>query len=199
MAGAAQAELREGGGGPESPQREPEGFRPEFGQEVRDAQDSGSRGLEEPDGCAEEEDCPLEARGIGIAWEPSQISVSAAIRLEERERERGRKRDGERERKREGERGGGREYRKKLKKKKRHSPLPSQRFYFGKLSKSRQKRAQLEIYIYKIIVRKRRVKLRDFESCLTHCRVISARIKWEQREYHEDDEGGKTGLAIAQW
>jgi hypothetical protein len=98
MAGAAQAELREGGGGPESPQREPEGFRPEFGQEVRDAQDSGSRGLEEPDGCAEEEDCPLEARGIGIAWEPSQISVSAAIRLEERERER--------------------EYRKKLKKKK---------------------------------------------------------------------------------
>jgi hypothetical protein len=77
--------------------------------------------------------------------------------------------------------------------------LPSQRFYFGKLSKSRQKRAQLEIYIYIIIVRKRRVKLRDFESCLTHCRVISARIKWEQREYHEDDEGGKTGLAIAQW
>jgi hypothetical protein len=50
-------------------------------------------------GCAE-------AHGIGIAWEPSQISVSAAIRLEERERERGRKRDGERERKREGEREG---------------------------------------------------------------------------------------------
>jgi hypothetical protein len=191
MAGAAQAELREGGGGPESPSANPKDSGLSLGKRCPTPGQRFKR-VGGTHGCAE-------ARGIGIAWEPSQISVSAAIRLEERERERGRKRDGERERKREGERGGGREYRKKLKKKKRHSPLPSQRFYFGKLSKSRQKRAQLEIYIYKIIVRKRRVKLRDFESCLTHCRVISARIKWEQREYHEDDEGGKTGLAIAQW
>jgi hypothetical protein len=121
MAGAAQAELREGGGGPESPSANPKASGLSLGKRCPTPGQRFQR-VGGTHGCAE-------ARGIGIAWEPSHISVSAAIRLEERERERKRegerekerKREGERERerKREGERGGGREYRKKLKEKKR--------------------------------------------------------------------------------
>jgi hypothetical protein len=101
MAGAAQAELREGGGGPESPSANPKASGLSLGKRCPTPGQRFER-VGGTHGCAE-------AHGIGIAWEPSQISVSAAIRLEERKREReeerGREREGGRETERERERG----------------------------------------------------------------------------------------------
>jgi hypothetical protein len=89
MAGAAQAELREGGGGPESPSANPKASGLSLGKKCPTPGQRFER-VGGTHGCAE-------AHGIGIAWEPSQISVSAAIRLEERERERGGRMKGQRE------------------------------------------------------------------------------------------------------